>query len=65
MKRPDWEEERLRTPYRADRMHQGKGHWHVERRSSVVICRACRARILRSMRPTCCPERGASADGKE
>ena len=65
MKRPDWEDDRLRTPYRADRTHQGKGHWHVERRSSVVICRACGARIPRSMRPAWCPECGAGADEKK
>ena len=61
MKRPDWDDERLRTPYRAARKHQGSGHWHVERRSSVLVCRARRARIPRSLRPAFCPECGAGS----
>ena len=34
-----------RTRFRAMRRHQGNTHWHAERRSSVVICRECGARI--------------------
>lgn len=33
------------TRKRAARQHQGDGHWHVERRSTVIICRACGERI--------------------
>lgn len=59
MERPDRNDDRLRTPYQADRRHQGKGHWHVERRSGALICMACRARIPRSVRPAFCPNCGA------
>jgi hypothetical protein len=50
------------TRRRAARMHQGRGHWHVEIRSTVIVCRRCRARIPRSLAPAFCPECG---DGRE
>ena len=33
------QKERDHTPKRAAREHQGLGHWHVEKRSRIIICR--------------------------
>jgi rubrerythrin len=52
----DRQREKARTQTRARRRHQGDGHWHVERRSSVIICRDCGARIPRRLKPPFCPE---------
>jgi rubrerythrin len=53
--------EKARTRTRARCRHQGGGHWHVERRSTVIICRACGARVPRRLDPQSCPECGAGA----
>jgi hypothetical protein len=37
----DRESERQKSRRRAARRHQGPNHWHVEKRSSVVVCQAC------------------------
>lgn len=50
------EDERNITRRRASRIHQGPGHWHVEKRSSVIICRNCKARISKWKNPKFCPE---------
>ena len=47
------------TRLRAAREHQGDHHWHVRRRSTVIVCRACGERIPRSLRPSHCPGCGA------
>ncbi|MFK8082311.1 MAG: hypothetical protein AB8B97_18650 [Granulosicoccus sp.] len=47
---------------RAARRHQGAGHWHVERRSTVIICTACGERIPKWKNPQHCP---ACLAGKE
>lgn len=47
------------TRLRAAREHQGSHHWHVRRRSTVIVCRACGERIPRSLRPSHCPGCGA------
>lgn len=47
------------TRLRAAREHQGDRHWHVRRRSTVIVCRACGERIPRSLRPSHCPGCGA------
>ena len=52
------EDERRSTRVRAGREHQGKGHWHVERRSTVIICGACEARIPIWKKPQYCPDCG-------
>jgi rubrerythrin len=57
----DYEMEKARTRVRAHRRHQGSGHWHVEIRSTVVICRACGARVPRRLNPQSCPECGTGA----
>ena len=44
------------TRRRAARTHQGPNHWHVERRSSVIICGHCEARIPTWKDPQYCPE---------
>ena len=48
-----------RTRNRAARKHQGSAHWHVERRSNVIICGTCGARIPKNAKPSFCPECGA------
>lgn len=50
------EDEREITRRRASRTHQGAGHWHVEKRSSVIICGNCQARIPKWKNPQSCPE---------
>lgn len=50
------EDERNITRKRASRTHQGRGHWHVEKRSSVIVCGNCQARIPRWKNPQFCPE---------
>lgn len=49
------------TRKRAARLHQGDGHWHVERRSTVIICRVCAEHIPTWKNPNHCP---ACLDGK-
>jgi rubrerythrin len=55
------EDERNIIRKRASRMHQGLGHWHVEKRSSVIICRNCKTHIPKWKNPKYCPSCG---DGK-
>ena len=52
------EQRAARTRVRASREHQGEGHWHVERRSSVIICGTCEARIPTWKKPEHCPDCG-------
>ena len=47
-----------RTRYKALRMHQGPGHWHVRIRSNVIVCGNCEARISKHLNPRFCPECG-------
>lgn len=54
------DDEKAITRLRAARKHQGPG-WHVEVRSTVIVCRRCKAHIPRSLKPAFCPECG---DGK-
>ena len=43
---------------------RGKAAWRVEKRSTVLICRECDARIPLWKKPSFCPECGAGqADG--
>ena len=51
--------EKARTRERAQRGHRGTGHWHVNVRSSVIVCRACGARVRKSLKPEVCPECGS------
>jgi hypothetical protein len=57
----DRHREKARTRNRAQRGHRGAGHWHVDVRSSVIVCRACGARILISLKPVACSECGRGA----
>jgi len=52
------EEERNITRRRASRLHQGPGHWHVEKKSSVIVCGNCKAHIPKWKNPQFCPECG-------
>jgi hypothetical protein len=47
---------------KAARLHQGAGHWHVHIRSTVIICRACAARIPKYLNPKFCPECGSGRE---
>lgn len=44
---------------RAARDQGGPGHWHVEKRSTVLICKNCDARIPLWKKPKYCPDCGA------
>ena len=44
---------------RTVRAHDGDGHWHVEKRSTVLICKKCDARIPLWKKPKFCPDCGA------
>ena len=59
--RSEKERGRRGTRERAARSHQGPNHWHVERRSSVLICQPCGERIPAYLRPQYCPNCGAGA----
>jgi rubrerythrin len=59
---PDNESIKDRTRFKASRMHQGSGHWHVRVRSSVIVCGECEAKIPKSQRPEFCPECGAGRE---
>ncbi|WP_181389854.1 hypothetical protein [Leucothrix pacifica] len=52
------ENERNITRKRASRTHQGPGHWHVEKRSTVIVCQNCEAHIPKWKNPKYCPECG-------
>ena len=55
----DAKPDRWKSPKRAARRHQGPGHWHVEKRSNVLLCRMCGATIPLWKDPKFCPECGA------
>ena len=44
---------------RTVRGEDGDGHWHVEKRSTVLICKNCDARIPLWKKPKFCPDCGA------
>jgi len=46
---------------RAQRTHQGKNHWHVNKRTSVIVCKFCETRISIWNNPKYCPN---CLDGK-
>jgi len=50
------EDEKNKTRRRASRAHQGPNHWHVETRSTVIICGHCEAKIPVWKKPKYCPE---------
>jgi rubrerythrin len=54
--------EKDRTRTRAQKLHQGRRHWHVNARSAVIVCRACGAKVPRSLNPQFCPECGSGED---
>ena len=47
---------------RAKRAHQGKNHWHVNKRSNVIICKFCETKISIWKNPKYCPN---CLEGKE
>jgi rubrerythrin len=47
---------------RAKRNHQGKSHWHINKRSNVIICKFCETAIPIWKNPDFCPN---CLEGKE
>jgi rubrerythrin len=58
----DHRQEKARSRLRAERTHQGRGHWHVNVRSKVIVCRDCGARIPRYLNPQSCPDCGGGEE---
>ena len=56
------EETKAKAYSRAKRTHQGKNHWHVNQRSSVIICKFCETKIPIWKNPKYCPN---CLEGKE
>jgi len=52
----DKEHAKKKARRRASRQHQGPNHWHVERRSTVIICGNCQAKIPVWKNPDYCPQ---------
>ena len=46
----------------AKRSHAGDNHWHVNKRSSVIICKFCETKIPIWEKPKYCPN---CLDGKK
>jgi rubrerythrin len=51
----DHQRMKARSRLRAERRHQGPGHWHVDIRSTVIVCRACGAKVPKYLSPRFCP----------
>ena len=49
------QEARRIAHYRAKRSHCGQNHWHVNKRSSVIICKKCNTKIPIWKNPQYCP----------
>ena len=47
---------------RAQKTHQGKNHWHVNKRSTIIVCRFCETKIPVWKNPEYCPN---CLDGKK
>ena len=47
---------------RAKRFHQGKNHWHVNKRSNIMVCKFCETKIPIWDNPKYCPN---CLDGKD
>ena len=56
------EETKAKAYSRVKRTHQGKNHWHVNQRSSVIICKFCETKIPIWKNPKYCPN---CLEGKE
>ena len=40
---------------RSKKSHQGKNNWHVNKRSSVIVCKFCETKIPMWKNPKYCP----------
>ena len=47
---------------RAKRNHQGKSHWHINKRSNIIVCKFCDTAIPIWKNPDFCPN---CLEGKE
>jgi hypothetical protein len=54
--------EKARSRIRAQRLHQGRRHWHVNVRSTMIVCRACGANVPKHVNPQSCRECGSGND---
>ena len=51
-----------KTLLRSQRTHQGKNHWHVNKRSTIIVCKFCETKIPIWKKPVFCPN---CLDGKQ
>ena len=49
------EEAKAKAYSRAKKAHQGNNHWHVNKRSSVIVCKFCETKIPIWENPKYCP----------
>ena len=56
------EKAKVKAYSRARKTHQGKNHWHVNKRSTVIVCKFCEAKIPIWKNPKYCPN---CLEGKE
>ena len=49
------EQAKIKAYSRAKRTHQGNAHWHVNKRSTVLICKFCETKIPIWKNPKYCP----------
>jgi len=49
---------------RAKRFHQGKNHWHVNKRSNIMVCKFCETKIPIWRNPKYCPNCLEGKEGK-
>ena len=56
------EELRSEASLWAKRTHAGKNHWHINKRTSVIVCKFCETKIPIWKNPKYCPN---CLEGKE
>ena len=49
------EQAKIKAYSRAERTHQGNDHWHVNKRSTVIVCKFCETKIPIWKNPKYCP----------
>jgi len=45
----------IKAHKRAKRFHQGENHWHVNKRSNIIVCKICETKIPIWKNPKYCP----------
>ena len=49
------EQAKIKAYSRASRTHQGNKHWHVNKRSTVIVCKFCETKFPIWENPKYCP----------